>query len=93
VADGIEFDWDEENTKHLAAHNAMPDEVEQVLNNEPLDLGYESVDEEERYRSVGLTNPGRLLSVVWTVRNGKVRAITAFPASVPERKAFLERPR
>ena len=93
VADGIEFDWDEENAKHLAAHNVMPDEVEQVLNNEPLDLGYELVDDEERYRSVGLTNPGHLLSVVWTVRNGKVRAITAFPASVSERKAFLERPR
>jgi len=37
-------------------------------------MDYESIDGEERYRFVGLTNNGRLLSVVWTVRNGKVRA-------------------
>ena len=63
-----------------------------MINNNPLDLDYESIDNEERYRSVGLTNAGRLLSAAWTVRNGKVRAVTAFPASVSDRKAFLERP-
>jgi len=55
----------------------MPAEFEQVLNNDPIDLDYRLIDGEERYRSVGLTNGGRLLSVAWTVRNGKVRAITA----------------
>jgi uncharacterized DUF497 family protein len=93
VADGIEFDWDDENKKHLAAHKVTPAEFEQLLNNDPLDLDYESIDNEERYRSVGLTSRGRLLSVAWTVRNSKVRAVTAFPASVSDTKAFLERPR
>ncbi|HXB67936.1 MAG TPA: hypothetical protein VNY05_06820 [Candidatus Acidoferrales bacterium] len=37
VANGIEFDWDEENTKHLAAHKVTPSEFEQVMNNDPLD--------------------------------------------------------
>ena len=92
MASGIEFDWDEENEKHLAAHNVAPSEFEQLLNNDPLDLDYEWIGNEERYRSVGLTNGGRLLSVVWTIRNGKVRA-TAFPAGVSDRKAFLERPK
>jgi len=64
-----------------------------VLNNEPIDLVLDLIDDEERYRSVGLTNGGRLLSVAWTIRNGKVRAITAFPASVSDRKAFLEKPK
>ena len=91
MADGIEFDWDEGNTKHLAAHEVTPAEFEQVLNNDPLDLDYESIDNEERYRSVGLTSEGRLLSVVFTVRNGRLRAVTAFPASAPDAKAFLER--
>ena len=35
-------------------------EFEQVLNNDPLDLDYEVIDGEERYRSIGLTNQGRL---------------------------------
>jgi uncharacterized DUF497 family protein len=87
----IEFDWDKENQKHLAIHNVTPTEFEHVLNNDPLDLDYELVNNEERYRSVGLASGGRVLSVVWTIRNGKVRAITAFPSSVADRKAFLER--
>jgi uncharacterized DUF497 family protein len=93
VASGIEFDWDDENKKHLAAHKVAPAEFEQVLNNDPIDLAFCLLDDEERYRSVGPTNRGRLLSVVWTIRNGKVRAITAFLASVSDRKAFLEKPK
>jgi hypothetical protein len=93
VASGIEFDWDDENKKHLDAHKVAPAEFEQLLNNDPVDLNFEQIDNEERYRSVGLTNGGRLLSVVWTIRNGRVRAITAFPASVSDRKAFLEKPK
>ena len=91
MAGGIEFDWDDENKKHLDAHKVAPAECEELPNNDPMDLNFE-LDNEERYRSVGLTNAGRSLSVVWTIRKGKVRAITAFPASVSDRKAFLEKP-
>jgi uncharacterized protein len=91
VSSGIEFDWDDENKKHLGAHKVAPPEFEQVLNNDPIDLDFDLIGDEERYRSVGLTDSGRLLSVAWTIRNGKVRAITAFPASVSDRKAFLEK--
>jgi uncharacterized DUF497 family protein len=93
VASGIEFDWDDENKKQLDGHKVAPAEFEQLLNNDPIDLDFELIDNEERYRSVGLTNGGRLLSAVWTIRNGKVRAITAFRASVSDKKAFLERPK
>lgn len=92
MAEGIDFDWDDENKRHLGAHKVAPAEFEQLLNNNPLDLNFELVNNEERYRSVGLTDGGRLLSVVWTIRNGKIRAITAFPAGVSDREAFLERP-
>jgi uncharacterized DUF497 family protein len=63
----------------------------QLLNNEALDVDYELIDDEERYRSAGPTDGGRLLTVAWTIRNGKVRAITAFPASASDSKAFRER--
>jgi hypothetical protein len=43
VAGGIEFDWDEENKKHLAAHKVAPTEFEQLLDNQPLDLAYEVI--------------------------------------------------
>ncbi len=93
VAEGIAFNWDEENKKHLDAHRVSGCEIRKGADNDPIDLNFKLIDNEERYRSVGLTNGGRLLSVAWTVRNGKVRAITAFPASVSDRKAFLEKPK
>jgi uncharacterized DUF497 family protein len=90
VAQDIEFEWDDENKKHLAAHKVTPAEFEYVLTNNAMDLGYELIDDEERYRAVGLTGAGRLLTVVWTPRNGCIRAVTGFPATVSDRKAFLE---
>ena len=78
MASGIEFDWDDENRKHLAAHKVAPAEFEQLLNNGPVDLDYELIDNEERYRSVGLTNGGRLLTVAWTIRNGKAIAFREY---------------
>ena len=60
MASRIEFDWDDENKKHLSAHKVAPEEFEQVLNNDPIDLAFDLIDDEERYRSVGLTNGGRL---------------------------------
>ncbi|MCC6262597.1 MAG: hypothetical protein IT169_03395 [Bryobacterales bacterium] len=64
-----------------------------MLNNDPIDLDFDLINNEARYRPVGLTNGGRLLSAAWTIRNGKVRAIAAFLASVSDRKAFLEKPK
>jgi uncharacterized DUF497 family protein len=90
LAREIEFEWDDENRKHLAAHKVTPAEFEYVLTNNAVDLGYESIDDEERYRSAGPTSSGRLLTVVWTPRNGRIRAVTAFPATVSDKKAFLE---
>jgi len=93
VADGIEFDWDAVNANHLAAHKVAAREFESVLRNSPLDLAYEVVNGEERYRSVGITDSGRLLVAIWTLRNGKVRAVTAFPAGAAYKKLFPERKR
>ena len=90
MGDALEFDWDEGNTKHLAAHGVAPAEFEQVMNNDPADVDCEIIDDEEGYRSVGMTNRGRILSVVWTVREGKVRVVTAFPAPAKDKQAFLE---
>ena len=44
----IEFDWDEENIGHVARHRVLPEEAEQVILNDPVDLGMEIVKGEER---------------------------------------------
>ena len=61
MATAIEFDWDDQNRKHVAAHKVKPSEVEQLFSNYPLDMDYQPVNMEERYRSVGTTDQGRLL--------------------------------
>jgi hypothetical protein len=63
------------------------------MRNSPLDLAYEGVDGEDRYRSVAMTDSGRLLAAIRTLRDGKVRAVTAFPASATYNKLFPERKR
>ena len=63
------------------------------MNNDPVEPDYELIDKEDRYRAVGLTSGGRLPSVVFMVRNGRVRGVTAFPASALDKKAFPERTR
>ena len=78
----IGFDWDEANRKHLAAHQVTPAEFEQVMHSDPVDIGMELIGGEERYRSVGMTVRGRLLTVVWTMRAGKLRAVTVVSSSV-----------
>ena len=53
----IEFDWDDANVGHVARHGVIPEEAEQVILNDPVDLGVEIVEGEERYLNLGATEP------------------------------------
>ena len=74
----IEFDWDETNIGHVARHSVLPEEAEQVILNDPVDLGMEIVEGEERYLNLGATVHHRILLVVTTWREDRVRVVTAF---------------
>ncbi len=60
VAQDTEFDWDPANLRHVARHKVQPEEAEQVIVNEPLDIGVEVVDGEERFLSLGSTTKAHL---------------------------------
>ena len=74
----IEFAWDEANIGHLARHGVTPEEAEQVILSDPVDLGMEIVEGEERYLNLGSTQRDRILLVVTTWREDRVRVVTAF---------------
>ena len=94
MATRIEFDWDEANVGHVARHNVRPEEAEQVILNDPLDLGMEIVEGEERFLNLGATAQDRVLLVVTTWREDRVRVITAFePIKRLIRFCHLERKR
>ena len=75
------FDWDDANTEHIVRHGVMPDEVEQAFANHPLVvLSAQKRGGEERLLCAGLTDAGRALQFVYTIRRGRVRVITAHTA-------------
>jgi uncharacterized DUF497 family protein len=51
-----------------------------VLANDPLELEPQFMDDELRFPSVGITNRGRWLFVAATVRDDKIRVVTAYDA-------------
>ncbi len=58
------FDWDDENSTHIATHGVSCAEAEQVINNEPFDVELQTVNDEERFVQLGETNAGRIMVVV-----------------------------
>jgi uncharacterized DUF497 family protein len=83
VDGGLRFDWDVHNVGHLARHYVRPEQVEQALSGQIVDLDYRiTEDGEERWTAMGQTTDGSLLVIVWTVLDdGSYRPITAYPVT------------
>jgi uncharacterized protein len=86
------FDWDDGNsTKNWERHQVTQAETEEVFFNRPvLVASAKPGDREIRYNVLGRTNGDRLLSVVFTVRRGLARPISARSMSRKERNAYAE---
>jgi uncharacterized DUF497 family protein len=63
--------------------------VEELFRNDPLIRGYEVVDGEDRWSSVGATTSLRVLVLVFTVRNEKIRPITGWDANGRTKKQYF----
>lgn len=85
------FEWDEGNLlKNWNSHRVSASECEQVFFNRPLVTGPDeahSATEARRY-ALGVTDAGRCLFVVFTIRGRKIRVISARDMSRQERKVF-----
>lgn len=87
----IQFDWDPANIGHIAEHHVTPEEAEEVLLGDPLDLDFHAeAGDEERWSYLGETSRGRILKVVIALRGDKIRVVTAFGALKQERQLYLE---
>jgi uncharacterized protein len=89
----LRFDWDEENIRHLARHEIASAEAEQIILNRPLDLESNLRNGEERVAQVGETDGGRILIVISTSRDNKIRVVTAWPANERLRRYFQSQKR
>ena len=87
------FDWDEGNLlKNWQRHRVSGSECEEVFFNRPLVSApdEEHAESETRYYALGLSDAGRRLFVVFTIRGKRIRIISARDMSRQERKVFDE---
>jgi uncharacterized DUF497 family protein len=87
------FQWDEGNSsKNWARHGVSQTEAEQIFLNRPVvvigDVAHSGA--EVRYFSLGRTDGGRLLTVVFTVCGQLLRVISARPMSRRERRGYAQ---
>jgi uncharacterized DUF497 family protein len=86
------FDWDEANQRYLARHKVTPQEAEEVVLGDPLDIELQTAEGsggEERILHVGETCKGRILELVSTWRGGKARILSAWDAPRQSKLDYL----
>jgi uncharacterized protein len=87
------FQWGAGNaTKSWTRHEVSQAECEQIFFNEPLVLAADAAHsaDEPRYFALGQSNEGRLLLVVFTLRDSFIRVISARPMSRRERQVYQD---
>ncbi len=85
------FEWDEGNIrKNWEKHRVSYIECEEIFFNSPVIVKKDDPHStmEERYFVLGKTDTDRLLFIVFTVRNKKIRIISARDMNRKERKIY-----
>jgi len=88
--DNLNFDWDDSNIGHIEEHDVTPEEAEEVILGDSLDIGFDVVDGEERWSYLGETNDGRILWITITLRGKRMRVVTAFEPEKQWKVFYLE---
>ncbi len=85
------FDWDAGNRdKNEEKYGVTSMECEEIFFNHPLVVAKDPrhSEGEDRYTALGRTQGKRLLFVAFTVRQRKIRVVSARPMSRKERKVY-----
>lgn len=85
------FEWDEHNAgKIWRKHHVFPSECEEAFFNRPLVVAddIKHSGKESRYYSLGHTDAGKMLFVVFTIRRNKIRVISTREMNRKERKVY-----
>jgi uncharacterized DUF497 family protein len=85
------FEWDEGNReKNWVLHQVRSSEVEEVFAQRPLLIAPDEKHSgsEVRYAAWGQTASGRQLAVVFTIRESRIRVVSARDMSRGERREF-----
>ena len=86
----MEFDWDSGNVQHIARHGIAQEEAEEAVRIEPLEVDFQPHGIEQRILCFGRTQSGRLLTVLYTERRGKIRVVTAYDMTKQQQRMYFE---
>jgi len=89
----LEFDWDEGNSeKNWIKHKVRKKESEQVFYDPYLIVSEDPKQSklEQRWMLIGKTTLGRTLVIIFTIKGGKLRVISARSANRKERRLYEE---
>jgi hypothetical protein len=85
------FEWDDGNiNKNWLKHKVSPAECEQIFFNRPLVIQDDIIhsEAEKRFYALGRTDSKRKLFIAFTVRNKRIRVISARDMSRKEREVY-----
>ncbi len=95
ITEFTEFEWDSGNKdKNLIRHNVTNQEAEEIFHNKPLPIfpdAVHSTKNEIRYQAIGKTNSGKILFISFTLRQEKVRIISARKADRKEEEIYAKK--
>lgn len=87
----MDFDWNFGNLDHIARHKVEPEEAEEAVT-DPAAIPAKDVHRgpqgQRRTAIIGATEAGRVLLVVFEVRNRLVRVVTAYIANAEQRTDY-----
>ena len=82
------FEWDVHNIGPIARHGVTPMEVEQVTGWRHVIVPAAARRSEKRWKLFGRTTAGRYVVVVFTIRQKRMRTVTAYPMNQAERRIY-----
>ena len=85
------FDWDDNNLRKIRAHRLKRVDVEQALSNSPILIYEQIVGGERRFVYYGETGAGRLLAIVLTERDDRIRVVTAYKLDAGQKRDYFAR--
>ena len=87
------FEWDEVKARENLKRHKVPFDEGKTIFNDPFLLTYPDIDSseaEERYINIGLSAKNRVLVLIHTERQSKIRIISCRKATARERRHYEE---
>lgn len=87
------FEWDEVKARENLKRHKVPFDEGKTIFNDPFLLTYPDIDSyeaEERYINIGLSVKNRVLVLIHTERQSKIRIISCRKATARERRHYEE---